>query len=104
MYSTSIEHEQEEACKKKKKKKKKKSKTNEAEAVEPKYVILLNDTVFFPEGGGQPCDTGEIVVTNTQEKINVVNCQRFGPGGKLVLHYTHRAIPEGTEVALNINI
>ena len=104
LYSTSIEKREEEACNKKKKKKKKKSKTNEAEAAEPKYGILLNDTVFFPEGGGQPCDTGDIVITNTQEKINVVNCQRFGPGGKLVLHYTHQAIPENTEVALNINV
>ena len=87
----------------KKKKKKKKKKSNEPKVIEPKYGILLNDTVFFPEGGGQPHDTGDIIV-NDKQSIQVVNCQRFGPGGKLVLHYTHDPIPENTNVELKINV
>merc|ERR1711880_6618 len=59
----------------KKKKKKRKKKSNEPKVIEPKYGILLNDTVFFPEGGGQPHDTGDIIV-NDKQTIQVVNCQR----------------------------
>lgn len=25
-----------------------------------RYEVVLNDTVIFPEGGGQPCDLGSI--------------------------------------------
>ena len=93
--------------KKKKKKKKKKKNGNDSgdnakeQPIEPKFGILFDDTVFFPEGGGQPFDTGVIEYNNSI--VKVLNCQRFGPGGKLVLHYTAEPIPENSSVILKVN-
>lgn len=42
---------------------------------EGKPAVVLNRTVFFPEGGGQPGDTGKIggaEITDTQEKDGVI--------------------------------
>ena len=69
--------------------------------IEPKFGILFDDTVFFPEGGGQPFDTG--VIEYNDSAVKVVNCQRFGPGGKLVLHYTAEPIPENASVILKVD-
>lgn len=41
---------------------------------EEKYIIL-NQTVFYPKGGGQPCDTGKIV--KGEEVYDVVYVGRF---------------------------
>jgi Ser-tRNA(Ala) deacylase AlaX len=48
--------------------------------------VLLEDTVFYPEGGGQPCDLG------TLNGAAVVDVQK-GEGG--VRHYLEAAVPEG---------
>lgn len=53
------------------------------------FAILLDQSAFYPEGGGQPCDLGmlnEIPVLNVQEK-----------DGEL-LHYTEQPLAPGTEV------
>jgi Ser-tRNA(Ala) deacylase AlaX len=39
-----------------------------------KYVVL-NQTIFYPKGGGQPCDTGMIMKEN--ETYNVVYVGKF---------------------------
>ena len=39
------------------------------------YVLTLDHTAFYPEGGGQPCDVGRIdtaSVFDVQEKNHVV--------------------------------
>ena len=39
------------------------------------YVLTMDQTAFYPEGGGQPCDLGTIdtaSVLDVQEKDNVV--------------------------------
>ena len=41
------------------------------------YSILLNETVFFPEGGGQPGDAGNI--TADGKDVNVLYTYRDGP-------------------------
>lgn len=41
---------------------------------EGKYVVL-DQTIFYPKGGGQPCDTGRIIMGN--EVYNVVYVGKF---------------------------
>ncbi|MFA4641082.1 alanine--tRNA ligase [Pyrococcus kukulkanii] len=43
--------------------------------------VILNQTAFYPEGGGQPYDTGVLVVDG--EEIKVTNVQKVG---KVILH------------------
>lgn len=58
------------------------------------WRVALDRTAFYPEGGGQPGDTGmlnDVTVTDTHEKEGVV------------LHYTQEPIPVGTQVTGAIN-
>lgn len=59
-----------------------------------KYEIILDKTAFFPEGGGQPSDTGfigEARVLDTREKDGEV------------VHFCSVAVPEGGEVKCKID-
>ena len=53
---------------------------------EGRPFAVLEDTVFYPEGGGQPCDSG------TVNGVAVVDVQKRG--GE-VRHYLGQALPEG---------
>lgn len=53
------------------------------------YEILLDQSAFYPEGGGQPCDLGtleNVLVKDVQEK-----------NGELI-HYTEKPLEPGAEV------
>lgn len=72
----------------------------EAEVVEcrpdkdGKYLVRLSRTAFYPEGGGQPADTGtlgEALVSDVKER----------PEG--IVHITDRPIPEKTLVTGTLN-
>lgn len=70
------------------------AKVLECREVKKGYEILLDQTVFYPEGGGQPCDIGtmnQVEVTDVQEKDGEI------------WHWTREAIPEGTEVNCKID-
>ncbi|KAI7848328.1 Threonyl/alanyl tRNA synthetase [Circinella umbellata] len=58
------------------------------------YHVKLHDTVLFPEGGGQPYDTGFI------DDIQVYNVQRK----KLEhIHYTKQPVPVGQQVLVKLD-
>ncbi len=58
------------------------------------FMAELDRTAFFPEGGGQPADTGELVFAN-REKAQVVDVHHVD--GR-VWHYTKQPVEEGVKV------
>jgi misacylated tRNA(Ala) deacylase len=58
-----------------------------------KYVIL-NQTVFYPKGGGQPCDTGKIIRGN--EVYKVVYVGKFS--GEISHEVDHAGLKQGEKV------
>lgn len=58
------------------------------------YALCLDRTAFFPEGGGQPADTGyigHVRVTDVQETDGEI------------LHFTDTAIAPGTELSCSVD-
>lgn len=57
--------------------------------------VVLNQTAFYPEGGGQPYDTGTLEVNG--EEVKVTNVQKVG---KVILHKVERPelFKEGAKV------
>lgn len=70
-----------------------------ASPTEPVYAVELKDTILFPEGGGQPYDTGSIVLPDST-KVSVSKVVREGV---TALHITPTPIEPGTNVSLEIN-
>jgi misacylated tRNA(Ala) deacylase len=58
-----------------------------------KYVVL-DQTVFYPKGGGQPCDTGKII--RGGEVFNVVYVGKFS--GEISHEVDHTSLREGERV------
>ena len=63
----------------------------------PRFVVL-DKTAFYPEGGGQPSDTGKLIVDG--EEIKVIKVMKRGDQ---VFHYLDKDIPMGTVVHGVIN-
>lgn len=64
--------------------------------------IVLESTIFYPQGGGQPTDTGEIYTNNAIFKVTNVRINQSGT----VLHYGYfinGTIENGEKVTLKIN-
>ena len=58
------------------------------------YEIVLNQTAFYPEGGGQPCDLGTI------NGISVVDVQEKRSE---IVHYTEKPLETGSKVTGKID-
>lgn len=61
----------------------------DCEKAEKGYLVTLDATAFYPEGGGQACDLG----TLAQAKVLDVQEQ-----GEQILHLCDKALPVGTQV------
>ena len=57
------------------------------------WAVVLDQTAFYPEGGGQPCDHGVMQWGESQTAVTDVRER----GGQ-VIHYCDSEIPEGTAV------
>lgn len=58
------------------------------------YEIVLKDTIFYPEGGGQPCDKGTI------QGITVLDVKRKKDQ---IIHILKQPLPLGEQVHCTIN-
>ena len=67
-----------------------------------KYHIELDATAFFPEGGGQPGDQGELFpgLKEDGEPVKVLDTREKAG---VIFHVTDKAILEGTEVLGRLN-
>ena len=62
----------------------------ECKKLEKGYGIILDQTAFYPEGGGQPCDIG------TLNDISVYDVQEEG---NRIVHYTDTPVEAVTELS-----
>lgn len=63
-----------------------------------KFLVELQDTIFFPEGGGQPSDTGFLIYSNDSIPVSYVS--RVGLHAK---HHVGQYIEPGTTVEAEID-
>ncbi|MCR5432064.1 MAG: Maf family nucleotide pyrophosphatase [Lachnospiraceae bacterium] len=74
-----------------------KAKVESCETVPDKdglYRVVLNETAFFPEGGGQECDTGTITCGDIT--ANVIHVSEESDG--IITHLTDKALEAGSAV------
>lgn len=62
--------------------------------IEAHYEIVLDDTAFYPEGGGQPADAGTI------GSVSIYDVKR---NGDEIVHYSEQPVEEGTAVHCILN-
>lgn len=75
------------------------TKKNTEAAKGPEYAIEVEDTVLFPEGGGQPSDTGSFVLPDD----SVVPVTKVIRDKLTARHITALPIEPGTRVIINLD-
>lgn len=62
-------------------------------------AIVLDQTAFFPGGGGQPCDHGKLIFKSTILEVTKVKKQ-----GNQIFHWVNGELPEiGSEITGRLN-
>lgn len=61
--------------------------------------VILNQTAFYPEGGGQPCDLGYLEIGSKKIKVNYVEKR-----GKTIIHHVSEDIPERTRLSGHVDV
>jgi len=56
-------------------------------------MVILDQTAFYPEGGGQPADKGYLEVNGS--KVDVIDVQKVG---EVIVHVLEKPIPEGVTI------
>ena len=64
------------------------------------YKVILNQTLFFPEAGGQSCDKGEIIFENITTAVENVQIDKDG----IITHYIHSSSPLDTKSLVDTGI
>lgn len=64
------------------------------------YKVILNQTLFFPEAGGQSCDKGEIIFENITTAVENVQIDNDG----IITHYIHSSSPLDTKSLVDTGI
>ena len=59
----------------------------------PEGVLVLDQTCFYPEGGGQPGDHG--VIWAGEKRVNVTNVQKVG---NVIAHFLDKPFDEGADL------
>lgn len=59
----------------------------------PEGALVLDQTCFYPEGGGQPSDHGEIWAGD--KRVNVTNVQKVG---NVIVHFLDKPFDEGADL------
>jgi len=65
-------------------------------SVKDNKFVVLNQTVFYPQGGGQPCDTGKLIRKSDNKEFSVVFVGKFG--GDISHEVGEEGLQEGDEV------
>ncbi len=55
--------------------------------------IIVNQTAFYPEGGGQPCDLGYFIYNG--KRVNVLNVQKYN---NVIIHFLDNDIQENARI------
>ena len=80
----------------------KKKKKGSAEKQVDLWLVQLEDTVLFPEGGGQPADTGTLAITGADSApVRVSHVYRTPDG--VVLHEVSSPIAVGASVMVTLD-
>ncbi|SCV02682.1 LAMI_0H01904g1_1 [Lachancea mirantina] len=64
------------------------------------FEVQLQDTILFPEGGGQPSDLGELVVDSNDRKVSVFGVERRG---LQAIHRVNEFVEPGTSVKVTVD-
>ena len=64
------------------------------------YKVILNQTLFFPEAGGQSCDKGEIILGNITTVVENVQIDKEGT----ITHHIHSSSPLDTKTLVDTGI